>query len=353
MRVYQPFQKNFQEVPPLSVKSLDDDGELSKTPKGDKMIISHKYNDLAWITENDASKVFPSQGSGMKDAVEGAKKKRRNNKKLSSRGGVAEPFPLKLHRMLDTVEVQGLSHIVSWRPHGRAFLVHNTKAFVDLVLPQFSKQKKINSFHRQLQLYGFMRITRGPDSGAYYHERFLIGRQYLCRSMYRTKVKGLFQKPIIDPNTEPNFYAMPHLKRPTNNTKLLPFEISADDSCDSSLREPNACLEGPSEKIAERPFESQMCITRASNPVSPSVYSVPRQTKLLQMATNHLRNMGHSKHLSSLEENSVHIEPLSWRPSVSNKKSRMPRKEQDGSIGTDLSQFSSTGSILQRFLLNN
>ena len=44
-------------------------------------------------------------------------------------------FPVKLHHVLGELEKDGLSHIVSWQPHGRCFLVHKRKAFVKRILP--------------------------------------------------------------------------------------------------------------------------------------------------------------------------------------------------------------------------
>lgn len=68
------------------------------------------------------------------------------------RGGVAVNFPLKLHALLEEIEKDGLSHIISWQPHGRCFVVHNPKQFVDQVLQQYFKQSKMTSFQRQLNL---------------------------------------------------------------------------------------------------------------------------------------------------------------------------------------------------------
>ncbi len=51
-----------------------------------------------------------------------------------ARGGVACPFPWKLHIMLDVVEREGRHRIVSWQVHGRSFAVHQPRAFVEKVL---------------------------------------------------------------------------------------------------------------------------------------------------------------------------------------------------------------------------
>lgn len=80
------------------------------------------------------------------------------------------PFPFRLYDMLETAEKEArTSNIVSWSPHGRCFVVRKPNEFKPL-LPRFFKLSKIASFQRQLNLYGFQRITRGRDKGGYYHE---------------------------------------------------------------------------------------------------------------------------------------------------------------------------------------
>lgn len=132
-----------------------------------------------------------------------------------SKGGVTVPFPMKLHGLLEQIDSfePELSGIVSWLPHGRSFLVHKPKEFANSVLPRFFQQKKYASFQRQLNLYGFSRITQGADRGSYYHEYFLRGKKFLCRSIMRMKVKGTGARMASNPDAEPNFYAM----RPLNS----------------------------------------------------------------------------------------------------------------------------------------
>jgi HSF-type DNA-binding len=84
------------------------------------------------------------------------------------RGGVAEPFPEKLYRMLDTCEKEGKTDVVSFSIHGNTFAIHKPKRFTLEVMSRFFKQSKLTSFQRQLNLYGFKRISSGPDNGSYW-----------------------------------------------------------------------------------------------------------------------------------------------------------------------------------------
>jgi len=154
---------------------------------------------------------------------------------MRRRGGVSVAFPLKLHSVLDQVEADGLAHVVSWQGHGRAFLIHNPKEFVDHVMPRYFRQSKLTSFQRQLNLYGFARLTRGPDAGGYYHELFLRGKDFLCKKMTRTKVKGTMFKAASSPEQEPDFYSMP------------PVIVSPSNSDDDSSYQVNSIQKNESE----------------------------------------------------------------------------------------------------------
>ena len=132
-----------------------------------------------------------------------------------TRGGVTEPFPEKLHRMLEEVEAEGKTDIVSFFSHGRAFAVHDMERFVEEIMPRFFKQSKWNSFARQLNLYGFQRVLTGLDAGGYYHELFLKGRPSLAVHMRRVGVphgkdRRKFKQPQAR-NLQPDFYAMKNL----------------------------------------------------------------------------------------------------------------------------------------------
>jgi hypothetical protein len=156
-----------------------------------------------------------------------------------AKGGVACPFPWKLHQMLDTVEREGLQSIVSWQPHGKSFLVHRPADFTSLILPRYVRtygrtvldffacffipsnsrrfscifcfsfftQTKYASFQRQLNMYGFHRFSHGKDKGAYFHSCMVRGQPQLVRGMVRCKIKGTKVRRALSAHAEPNFYA--------------------------------------------------------------------------------------------------------------------------------------------------
>mmetsp|Transcript_27296 Transcript_27296/g.42405 ORF Transcript_27296/g.42405 Transcript_27296/m.42405 type:complete len:453 (+) Transcript_27296:151-1509(+) len=153
--------------------------------------------------------------------------------------GTKEPFPMKLHKMLTFVDDNScssnsfLKDVVSWMPHGRSFCVHKPADFVEKIMPMFFKQTKWTSFQRQLNLYGFQRLTRGLDAGTYYHEMFLRGqcRYFLCHCIVRQKVKGTGIKAASNPETEPDFYKMPFVDRSVDvDTDKNVTVLHADDS---------------------------------------------------------------------------------------------------------------------------
>jgi len=115
-------------------------------------------------------------------------------------------FPQRLHSLLQDVELSGKESIVSWQPHGRAFRVHDRKEFVKAILPQYFDHSNILSFHRQLNLYSFRRITFGIDRGAYYHDMFLRDEPLGCQGMERHCIKRNGGRKRYSSSPDPNFY---------------------------------------------------------------------------------------------------------------------------------------------------
>ena len=156
-------------------------------------------------------------------------------------------FILLFGQLLDLLDGSEYSEIIDWMPHGRAFLVIKPKLFASLVLPHYFKQSKFLSFTRQLNLWGFKRITRGIDAGAYYHELFLRDRPYLVMRMQRHKVKGTGMKLIPNPKAEPNFYEdWPEVPKSTSRKNSISKRTVAILPTSSSTTEATS---GPVERL--------------------------------------------------------------------------------------------------------
>lgn len=202
--------------------------------KSERTYVCHAYTDH-W---NDP--LF----TGDCDEESGGKPQRRG-----PRGGVVTPFPERLYSMLKDADGAGFSDVVSWQPHGRCFTVHQPKKFVEEVMPKYFRQSKLTSFQRQVNLYGFRRLTAGKDRGGYYHELFLCGRPDLHRRLVRIRVKGTGFKSASSPATEPDFYTYPRCtEEGPSSSNMSPVDQSNNGdavadivlSADSSLLDESA-----------------------------------------------------------------------------------------------------------------
>lgn len=95
-------------------------------------------------------------------------------------------FPMRLHVMLQEVHNDiNLKEMASWNPEGDAFKVHQKTLFAERILPRYFLQSKYRSFQRQLNHYGFERITQGPFEGGYKHPNFVKDDRQKCHVMKR------------------------------------------------------------------------------------------------------------------------------------------------------------------------
>jgi hypothetical protein len=83
--------------------------------------------------------------------------------------------------ILDTPEYH---EVIAWLSHGRGFHIYLKNAFESKILPRhFSKQSKFSSFMRKLNRWGFTRVVRGPETGAYVHPCFRRGDHRVAMQM--------------------------------------------------------------------------------------------------------------------------------------------------------------------------
>ena len=67
-------------------------------------------------------------------------------------------FLRKTYRMIDTCG----SQIASWTTDGEMFVVKNPISFETTIIPQYFDHKKLSSFSRQLNFYGFKKMQLKP-----------------------------------------------------------------------------------------------------------------------------------------------------------------------------------------------
>jgi hypothetical protein len=80
-------------------------------------------------------------------------------------------FPGKLHQILSDPR---WGDIIAWLPHGRSWRVLQPKNFEQNVIPLYFRHGRYSSFARQVNGWGFHRITHGSDYNSYYHEVRLL-----------------------------------------------------------------------------------------------------------------------------------------------------------------------------------
>jgi HSF-type DNA-binding len=70
---------------------------------------------------------------------------------LKRKRGRVSTFPQKLHQMLRDLEAEGKTNIASFVYEGRAFMIHDAKAFVEQCIPKYFKMTSLSSFQRQVR----------------------------------------------------------------------------------------------------------------------------------------------------------------------------------------------------------
>lgn len=91
------------------------------------------------------------------------------------------PFPQKLY----TLMTKESPSIIAWISTGNAFRILDSDKFQAEVIPRYFKHSKFASFLRQLNLYGFRRVTKGEAQGAYVHPKFQAGKPELVSEIRR------------------------------------------------------------------------------------------------------------------------------------------------------------------------
>lgn len=174
--------------------------------------------------------------------------------------GVPQQFARRLYEMLQSEAKLALvspekNAFISWSESGFAFRILDVDGFTSSVLSKYFRTKKFSSFQRNLNLYGFTKVRRGPDTDMYAHQSFIRGKPELllnlrkCSTASRRKMSASSngsescdssssssmrnretirekESPIISPRT----IVDPFLQTSNSSSKLMSYEQNTNQT---------------------------------------------------------------------------------------------------------------------------
>lgn len=97
-------------------------------------------------------------------------------------GGILkrQQTPAFLEKLFDILEDENdFHHLISWQPDGNSFIIKKVNEFSEIVLPKYFKHSNIQSYIRQLNMYGFSKTRHDSNHHEFTHKLFQRGRRDL------------------------------------------------------------------------------------------------------------------------------------------------------------------------------
>lgn len=137
---------------------------------------------------NESSRMVVTDENTADEGATTASKSGAVGSTISTKKKHSLPFPLTLFNILADAEANGDDNIVSFMPDGRTFAIHNQDEFIRKIMPRYFNTKRIESFQRQLLLYGFKRVVPYGDFRAgYFHEFLFKGQKQMALCITRQR----------------------------------------------------------------------------------------------------------------------------------------------------------------------
>lgn len=133
-------------------------------------------------------------------------------------------FIQKSFQILENKEYESIIH---WMANGREFAIKEIDEFQDHILPKYFRHRNINSFIRQLNMYGFHKSRKDPSKNIFSHPFFLRGQAQILHLVKR-KIKN--QDKLDEENK------LPILDCPTPIKKNQNLEFSTDTAPKKSMQ---------------------------------------------------------------------------------------------------------------------
>ncbi|KAL9329337.1 hypothetical protein ACSQ67_004340 [Phaseolus vulgaris] len=112
------------------------------------------------------------------------------------------PFLLKTYDLLEEGEAEDITKIVSWNAEGTSFVVWSPAEFSELTLPRYFKHNNFSSFIRQLNTYGFKKMS--SKRWEFKHEKFQRGCRQMLGEITRKKCEPSVFPAYLKSSSEEN-----------------------------------------------------------------------------------------------------------------------------------------------------
>jgi len=105
-------------------------------------------------------------------------------------GSIEECIPSFIRKTYKILEDDQSSDVICWNEEGTAIVIKNPSEFAQTILPIYFKHNNLNSFIRQLNMYGFHKKKTPDGDHVYYHELFQRDKRYLLKNIRRKSTEN-------------------------------------------------------------------------------------------------------------------------------------------------------------------
>ncbi|XP_026759222.1 heat shock factor protein 1 isoform X3 [Galleria mellonella] len=161
---------------------------------------------------------------------------------------IGASVPAFLGKLWKLVNDSETNHLISWSPGGKTFVIKNQADFARELLPLYYKHNNMASFIRQLNMYGFHKITSVENGGLRYekddiefsHPCFMRGYAYLLEHIKR---KIANSKSIVSSDSGEKILLKPELmNKVLADVKQMKGKQESLDAKFSAMKQENEAL---------------------------------------------------------------------------------------------------------------
>ena len=233
-----------------------------------------------------------------------------------------EIFP---QRLISILSDHSISDIITWLPHGRAFVIIRAEDLAERILPKYFPESSANSskssstackypsFTRKLNRWGFRQVTRGPDAGAFHHKFFRRDEPSLCLQMIcqrSRRRKGDEKSDVV--NILPR-----NISQMSINTAISVTDSESISSGSNKTNAPHTRSGHPTNKVycTKSPIAIMNNSAVVSNTVSPAPQRIPNVSTMTDI--HRLQGQQNNRPLTTNRQFTQHIIALNATASIS------------------------------------